>query len=669
LALGAVQASSGYFASAWSSTDAVTWKLITKPDAFSADSSYLLSATADGRGGLYALGSISSAETNTEALWHSPDGVTWTRITPDQAQSPVGLSIAVGNGMAVVTGLVSEQQQAKRYAWYSTDGVTWTRAALPGEANTAWSGPALIAGGSGGFEILAPTGDAWYSVDGRTWAKAEPPSTAGLGTYRAFQPTTLIVSDHTFVAMGHDGGDGGPPSAWTSEDGTTWSPSLVDEPSPAFGCEVACDPAVVTQMGNVLVALGYRTEDRVTLPASAPIVTWVSADAGRTWRVGSSGSPTVLPAGLAVFHSELVAVGEQLDGGGFVRSVRGTIAWQAAESPTPAQPSTQPTPSGTPLSGPSLKPGPITFQKAIVPKASAQPWATNTLSYANGHFYNVFNRLHGSLLWESDDGTTWRPIAGEAQFNGKGKQDCASVTSIAGDGNGGLVAVGGMNSDCSYTVTSTATVWQSADGVTWQRATIPLLQTGALWNVAYSGGILVAAGQGGEELYSADHGKTWQLGTLTGRYGATLSLTPWQNGFIAGDGTTAWSSSDGRTWVPVGRAPNAAVGVGGVLVGESNGLFWSSDGATWTAAAGMPAESYDPWTIAGDGSVAIALSVQGEMWITADGKTWRDTGSKLILTATGEHGAVPSFCVGAGRLVTITSDGNLTRAYYADLLK
>jgi hypothetical protein len=83
----------------------------------------------------------------------------------------------------------------------------------------------------------------------------------------------------------------------------------------------------------------------------------------------------------------------------------------------------------------------------------------------------------------------------------------------------------------------------------------------------------------------------------------------------------------------------------------------------------MPAESYDPWTIAGDGSVAIALSVQGEMWITADGKTWRDTGSKLILTATGEHGAVPSFCVGAGRLVTITSDGNLTRAYYADLLK
>jgi hypothetical protein len=57
------------------------------------------------------------------------------------------------------------------------------------------------------------------------------------------------------------------------------------------------------------------------------------------------------------------------------------------------------------------------------------------------------------------------------------------------------------------------------------------------------------------------------------------------------------------------------------------------------------------------------------MWITTDGMTWRDTGAKLIITKSGEHGATPSFCIGAGRLVTIISDGNQTRSYYVDLLK
>jgi hypothetical protein len=30
---------------------------------------------------------------------------------------------------------------------------------------------------------------------------------------------------------------------------------------------------------------------------------------------------------------------------------------------------------------------------------------------------------------------------------------------------------------------------------------------------------------------------------------------------------------------------------------------------------------------------------------------------------------VPVFCIGAGRLVTIVTDGHLTRAYYADVRK
>jgi hypothetical protein len=104
-------------------------------------------------------------------------------------------------------------------------------------------------------------------------------------------------------------------------------------------------------------------------------------------------------------------------------------------------------------------------------------------------------------------------------------------------------------------------------------------------------------------------------------------------------------------------------------VGVANGHYWSSDGATWTAAAGPAVEPGDQWTIRSDGRVAITFSRQHDLWITTDGRTWRDTGQKFIVTDTGEHGGEPAFCIGAGRLVTIVSDGKQTRAYYADLLK
>lgn len=657
-------------AAVWSSTDAVTWNLITKPATFSTDPSYAVSATADGRGGLYMIGTITTANTSTDALWHSPDGVSWTRITVDQSQVPMFLTIATAGGTAVVTGQVPELQQARRYAWYSTDGLTWTQAALPGDQNPAWSGPSLIGGGAGGFEMLSPTAEAWHSDDGRTWIKVEPPSPGPAGDYRAFSPTSLLVSDGTFVATGRDGGDGGPPSAWTSADGRTWSRSTIDEPSPAFGCEAACEPAVVTQVGSVLVALGYRTEDRGALPASAPVVTWLSTDAGRTWRVQSAGSPGVLPSALALFHSELVVIGEQLNGGAVVRSALGAITWQAAEPPSSSQPSSQPTPSTTFSPGPSLKTGPITFRQAKVPKASAQPWSSNSMWYVNGRFYSVFSRAHGPLLWESDDGTTWRQIADETQFNGKGAQDCASIQALAQDGNGGLVAVGGMDGDCADTVTSTATAWQSSDGVTWHRATIQPSQTSLLLSVAYAGGSLVAVGTNRVVLHSPDHGKSWQLTSLSGPPSPDfLAVVPWQDGFIANDLGHAWRSSDGLAWVPLGTAPLGQVTVGGVLVAGANGLYWSGDGAGWTAVTGTTVDSYDWGAIDGDGSVAIALTLQDEMWITTDGMTWRDTGAKLIITKSGEHGATPSFCIGAGRLVTIISDGNQTRSYYVDLLK
>ncbi len=653
-------------AAVWSSTDAVSWNLLTKPDSFSTDWSYVLSAAADGRGGLFMIGSITTAGSSVEALWHSPDGVTWTRVTVDQSQDPRYLTIAAGNGIAVVTGQVPELQQARRYAWYSTDGLTWTRAALPGDQNPGWSGPALIGGGAGGFEILSPTAEAWHSDDGRTWVQGEPPSAEPVGAFSAFNPTTLLVSNGTVVAMGHDGRDGGPPSAWTSVDGRTWSRSTIDEPSPAFGCEAGCDPAVVTQIGSALVAVGYRTEGSGTLPATLPVVTWVSTDDGRTWRVQDAGSPAVLPSALAPFGSQLVVLGDQLNGGAVVRSALGAIAWQAVESP-PSQPSIGPTPSATPHPGPSLIQGPITFKQATPPKVSAEPGSADTIWYVNGRFYSVFNRTHGPLIWESDDGAAWRQLADQTQFSGGGKQACGYIAALTGDGNGGLVAVGEVQGDCVHGVPITAAAWRSPDGVTWQEATIQGPRPDLLSDVAYSSGSLVAVGSDGDVLHSADHGQTWQPGPLSGPSQGPLEVEPWHDGFIV-VGDHAWTSSDGRAWLPLGIAPGGLVAVGGTLVGTAGDLYWSVDGASWTAATGTTVESFDWASVRGDGSVAIAVTFEGEMWITTDGRTWRDTGSKFFRGAdAGEHSGASPFCIGAGRLVAISADGSQTRVYYADL--
>jgi hypothetical protein len=328
------------WAAVWSSTDAVTWTMISKEGAFSTDSAYVRSATPDGRGGIYVIASRYDIA-RSDALWHSPDGATWTRLTVGNSQVLTNATIAVSNGVAVVTGQTLQQSQPKRYVWYSSDAITWTEATLPG-AYPDVDGRALITGGVRGFEIVdrSGAGSAWHSDDGRTWVKSNFP---GAGTFSSFNPTQLLVSDGTFVVMGFDGGNGGVPLAWTSVDGVSWSRSTMEDPSPAFGCALGCRPAAVTNVGSALVAVGYRTQNGETLPASTPIVTWVSADDGRTWHVRGSGSPGVLPSALAPLGCDVLMFGQQLPVTpspydlGFWRIARGSIAWQPSGSASPAQ--------------------------------------------------------------------------------------------------------------------------------------------------------------------------------------------------------------------------------------------------------------------------------------------------------------------------------------------
>jgi hypothetical protein len=330
-------------AAVWSSTDAMAWKMISKPGAFSEDSAYVRSATPDGRGGIYVIASRYDIA-RPDALWHSPDGATWTRLTVGSSQVLTNATLSVSNGVAVVTGQALEQARPKRYVWRSSDAINWTQATLPG-AYPDVDGRALITGGVRGFEIVETSGagSAWHSDDGQTWVKSNFP---GAGTFPNFTPTQLLASDTTYLAMGFDrvdgvdgddGGSGGAPLAWTSVDGVSWSRSTIEDPSPAFGCEPGCQPAAITKVGSALVAVGYRSvQVSETWPVSTPIVTWVSADDGRTWHVRGFGSSGVLPSALVPFGSDVLMFGQLLPETnspydlGFWRVARGTITWQSA---------------------------------------------------------------------------------------------------------------------------------------------------------------------------------------------------------------------------------------------------------------------------------------------------------------------------------------------------
>jgi hypothetical protein len=66
----------------WSSTDGLTWKLVTGPDTFSRVGSGILRASSDGHGGVFAAGFVYSDSENyvSSAVWHSRDGLAWTPV-------------------------------------------------------------------------------------------------------------------------------------------------------------------------------------------------------------------------------------------------------------------------------------------------------------------------------------------------------------------------------------------------------------------------------------------------------------------------------------------------------------------------------------------------------------------------------------------------------------
>ncbi|MDF1595582.1 MAG: hypothetical protein P1T08_05740 [Acidimicrobiia bacterium] len=305
-----------------------------------------MGAVAAGGPGFVAVGEEDSEDgtTGVAAVWISEDGIGWSRVPHDEAtfggeeNTNVFMKdvTAFGSGLVAV-GMEWEGSSADAASWTSTDGITWERvssdeAVFGGPQNQVmWAvvpaGPGLVAVGQGG-DGAGESGPGqpaavWVSTDGRDWSRV-PEQAALLSGYPAGGPGTgdwarmddVIVGGSGLVAVGRVGkcpellspctGDA---AIWTSADGVTWERSTVEQ---AVG--IPFDHIFgVSSFGDRLVATGSGLAADVQL---GPAVVWTSTDGGRTWdRVLSAAAfgkmnegPNYIYASVE-FESRLIAVG------------------------------------------------------------------------------------------------------------------------------------------------------------------------------------------------------------------------------------------------------------------------------------------------------------------------------------------------------------------------
>ena len=311
----------------------------------------------------------------------------------------------------------------------------WSRlpALAPAGPGAQWV-QKVLAEGPAGLVAVGSTfgvGDdaaAWTSTDGSAWS---PASGTRQDTFRSLGKQTIYgiaYGTPGYVAVGYDtngaGALGWDAAVWTSTDGGSWSRVISD----ALGGESDQEMNRVRWTGSRFVAVGFSGR-------SAAV--WSSAD-GTTWaRVADApaldvSNGTAWMRGLTAQDGSLYAVGAQSNG----RST-GPAVWTSIDDGD-----TWASVAGIRGSGSSLA--------AVV--------AGPTGLVAVGHD-TVGARLRAAV-WFSSDGRRWdRAPPGQPAFSSTSPQDLLDVA-VSG---GSYVAVGYDGRQ--------AAVWTSTDGRTWSETT------------------------------------------------------------------------------------------------------------------------------------------------------------------------------------------------------
>jgi hypothetical protein len=253
---------------AWVSTDAgATWRQATG----TGFTDGVIEDVAFGPGGWVAVGS-DGYTTRGAAVWTSPDGLRWTRVTGQPALKNGRMSniLATGPGYMAVGNSISGAPEVRAAVWTSPDGVHWSQPSLdfPG-AIWGWSSAGIVEWNGRDVIFTRPIGSVppnplvttvWSTPDGLTWARAGQQSGEVNGVTVAL-PNALAT-----VGSLSEAGPGGRAAwvaagLWTSVDGRSW------QQAPLIESFVGVVPHDATYAAGRLVIVG---EGAVLVGAPAP---------------------------------------------------------------------------------------------------------------------------------------------------------------------------------------------------------------------------------------------------------------------------------------------------------------------------------------------------------------------------------------------------------------
>jgi hypothetical protein len=332
-----------------------------------------------------------------------------------------------------------------------------------------------------------------------------------------------------------------------------------------------------------------------------------------------------------------------------------TASPSAPSAPTSpsAEPSANPTPSepqGSPApTPPTATPPSVDWAMATVPESANASAMTSVVPGGDGLVAIGSDGAFGSILWTSEDGTTWRDITPE----GFASVGIANVIEF----DGGLIAVGRGNTidvDAQQ-----AAVYRSDDGVTWHMVDAGEEMLGQLIDVvATDDGLYAVGGVPGADaagIWRSTDGDTWERTGGDFEHAFMWSIAEGGPGLVAvgwrrnpDPDLAVWTSVDGAEWT-LAPDPEGFEGYEGTdviefdgtlaMVGSSlatgqGGAWFSDDGIAWERAemSGGTGSGYAR-TITRTPAGLVATGTAGEMhagaWLSTDGRTWQPFGDPL----------------------------------------
>lgn len=579
------------------SDDGRTWEVLADAERLVNEATAPgVSGAATGAGGSLLVGSSGGASGRTGAVWHSADGVTWSRVATFLGTGDVGVNAVAVDGTGFVA--VGHEEVAglrEPRVWRSADGSEWQPSPSDFEIRdrgTDNEGVTVRSVARGGGDWIAVGGGAagervWRSSDLQRWR--ELPLPEGPGGIETPALSLLAASGDTAL-MG--AAANGRPVLLRESAGTITEVTATDTAFPEPRTDLAVYDIVTTGQGPFLIgdvvtrerALGgRRLVTRMWRPD--PSQDWQQVDAGDAFDQAEV-------TDVVELGDELVAVGQQtLADDVFSEADPRGLVWTSSDGS-----------SWSKVAGPGVEALVGASTTDVRAAAAAPPGVVAVGTVLDGDARRI-----DAAFWSASDPQEWTRGIVTGELPPDVRDNLPFDVCVVGDTS---VAVG-------FGVTpggDRGLVWTSQGGLEWEVAAPPVMAGPGSWQLtdctATPDGIVAVGLRGAAEpeefsagMWTSNDGREWELVESTS--------------FAGDDGFRVLRA------VAVAGSQRFAVGQYRQDGRTRPGLWWSAGGSEWELVE-LPAEVFQ-----GDLSESIEdlAVIDGELllvgWVDADAAVWR----------------------------------------------